>query len=300
VQGDERDAIIITVGYGKDAAGRLLYRFGPLLMDGGERRLNVAVTRARKRLDLVSSFTHQDMDPGRSSRRGVELLRAYIEYAARGGTRLDTTHTTHVPMNEFEESVFDALSSRGLTLIPQLGASVYRLDLVAQHPVQPGRFVLAIECDGATYHSAPTARDRDRLRQQHLEALGWTFHRIWSTDWFLRREEEIARVVEAYTSAVRRAISSAPRRQKPKCRRWHTRPARLAVRHVAKSRWFRLKRDSIADYSEQELVQMVKWVRGDGLPTDDQIVREVADALGFQRIGVRIDAAITCGDQLIR
>ena len=186
VQGDERDAIVLTVGYGKDESGRLPYRFGPLLSDGGERRLNVAITRARRRMTVVSSFSHLDMDPSRSKARGVELLRAYLEYAASGGSRLARVGGTAVPLNDFEQSVHDALVKRGIELIPQWGASQYRIDLVAKHPRRPGEFVLAIECDGATNHSGGTARERDRLRQQHLEALGWRFHRIWSTDWLPR------------------------------------------------------------------------------------------------------------------
>src|SRR5206468_8064179 len=99
-------------------------------------------------------------------------------------------------------SDLDTLTAKGMALLPQWGASSYRIDMVAMHPQRPGRFVLALECDGATYHSAPTARDRDRLRQQHLEALGWRFHRIWSTDWFARRDDEIHRVKEAFAAAV--------------------------------------------------------------------------------------------------
>jgi very-short-patch-repair endonuclease len=144
------------------------------------------------------------MDPARSNARGVELLRQYLEYAASGGTRLADRGMTGVLANEFEQDVENALRERGIDLLPQYGFSSYRIDLVARHPRRPGALVLAIECDGATYHSAPMARDRDRLRQQHLEALGWRFCRIWSTDWFLRREEEIERVVEAYEAAVRR------------------------------------------------------------------------------------------------
>jgi len=205
VQGDERDAIILSVGYGKDRAGRLPYRFGPLLQEGGERRLNVAVTRARQRLTLVSSFSHLDMAPERSTKRGVQLLRAYLEYAASEGRNLGRDGVAGGPLNPFEQQVFDALVSRGLALLPQYGSSVFRIDMVARHPDRPGRLVLAIECDGATYHSAPTARDRDRLRQEHLEALGWRFHRIWSTDWFLRPEQEIERAVSAYRAAVEHA-----------------------------------------------------------------------------------------------
>src|SRR5260221_10542985 len=105
-------------------------------------------------------------------------------------------------MNSFEAEVFDVLESKGIPLVPQCGASSYRIDLVAQHPKQRGRYVLAIECDGASYHSSPTARDRDRLRQQQLENLGWKFHRIWSTDWFMRRAEEVSRTVQAFKKAV--------------------------------------------------------------------------------------------------
>jgi very-short-patch-repair endonuclease len=202
VQGDERDAIIISVGYGKDRAGKLPYRFGPLLLEGGERRLNVAITRARRRLTLVSSFSHHDMDPSRSNRRGVELLRLYLQFAASNGRLLGDRADTGAPMNPFEEDIMLALREREIHLLPQWGASRYRIDLVASHPRQPGRLVLAVECDGASYHSAPTARDRDRLRQQHLEALGWRFHRIWSTDWFTQREQEVNRAVRAFNDAV--------------------------------------------------------------------------------------------------
>lgn len=190
VQGDEREAIILSIGYGKNEAGHLVYRFGPLLHQGGERRLNVAITRARRRMTVVSSFSHFDMDPN-YHKEGVRLLRSYIEYAASGGRSLGLAEATELPLNDFEQAVHDELIRRGLKLLGQVGSSRYRIDLVAMHPTKPGRFVLAIECDGAAYHSAPTARDRDRLRQQQLEALGWRSCRIWSTDWFQRRDEEV-------------------------------------------------------------------------------------------------------------
>ena len=296
VQGDERDAIILTVGYGKDSAGKLVYRFGPLLSEGGERRLNVAITRARQHMDVVSSFSHHDMEPGRSKAKGVELLRAYLEYAASGGRRLDGSVVTAVPLNDFEQSVHDALVKNGLTLVPQLGTSRYRIDLVAMHPAQPGKSVLAIECDGASYHASPTARDRDRLRQQHLEALGWAFHRIWSTDWFLRRDEEIARTLKRYEEAVRRRGLSA-RLTTIRNRRlggWQIGGSdrSFALRVAGLGRPYHPDADQIASYSDRELDQMVNWVKSGGLLTDDQIVREVAEALGFERIGSRIEEAI--------
>lgn len=297
VQGDERDAVILTIGYGKDRSGKLPYRFGPLLTTGGERRLNVAVTRARRRLTLVSSFSHMDMDPDRSQACGVELLRRYLEYAASGGRHLNSSGTTSVPLNPFEADVYDALSAAGMPLLPQWGVSRYRLDFAAQHRDRPGQFVLAIECDGATYHSAPTARDRDRLRQQHLEALGWHFHRIWSQDWFHRRTDEIRRAVQAYevavqeannpmsvpNSAVRDKSEPMPKKPAPPSHQIRTRGPRPNV-------W---SYQPITHYSHTELVALVRWIKSDGqLRSDDELVGELVKELGFQRRGPRIIAAL--------
>jgi hypothetical protein len=288
VQGDERDAIILTIGYGKDRSGRLPYRFGPLLIDGGERRLNVAVTRARQRLTLVSSFGHFDMDPGRSRAKGVELLRLYIEYAASGGKRLGQTAAAAVPLNPFEQDVMDALTAQGLSLLPQWGASTYRIDLVAQHPNQRGQYVLAIECDGASYHAAHTARDRDRLRQQHLEALGWRFHRIWSTDWFMRRDEEITRTLAAFRAAVAyadgaKSLETPDRADPPLARSGNNEPAPRGPRPAVP------RREKIDDYQSWEIDRILQWIQSDGrLRTDDELVDAMTDELGFSRRGNRI------------
>lgn len=300
VQGDERDAIILSVGYGKDRSGRLLYRFGPLLYEGGERRLNVAVTRARRRMTIVSSFTHHDMDPKRTTARGVELLRLYLQYAATQGKVLGDHGPGGVPLNDFEADVHDALAAKGLRLLAQYGASRYRIDLVAQHPGEPGRFVLAIECDGASYHSSPTARDRDRLRQQHLEALGWRFHRIWSTDWFLRREDEIERTLTAFQSALR--FSEKPA-QDDECGATDGEPATRAMERDSADASATTsplhprpripKRGGIGQYRLRELVQLVNWVESDGrVRTDGEIIDILIDELGFQRRGARIEAAL--------
>src|SRR5262249_34901521 len=133
---------------------------------------------------------------------GTELLRDYLLYASSEGKRLADGYLSTVPLNEFETDVLESLTSQGLKLVPQLGASKFRIDMVVQHPAKPGRFVLAVESDGATYHSSNTARDRDRLRQQQLESLGWRFCRIWSTDWFMRKDSEVKRVITAVEQAV--------------------------------------------------------------------------------------------------
>jgi very-short-patch-repair endonuclease len=294
VQGDERDAIILTIGYGKDATGKLPYRFGPLLAKGGERRLNVAVTRAKNRLTLVSSFSHLDMDPTRSKARGVELLRLYLEYVASGGTALGTHGATGVPLNDFEQDVFDTLTGQGVTLVGQWGASRYRIDLVATHPQTPGRFVLAIECDGASYHSAYTARDRDRLRQQQLEKLGWRFHRIWSTDWFLRKAEELERAVRAFHDAVSWADAHPEATGNPAAAA--PAPVPSAVPSALSPRGPRPSIAAglpIADYTPRQLDAVIHWIRSDGrLRTDDELLEEAISTLGFQRRGNRIVTAL--------
>ena len=302
VQGDERDAILLSVGYGKDRSGRLLYRFGPLLTKGGERRLNVAVTRARQRMTLVSSFDHHDMDPNRSSSRGVELLRLYIQYAASEGKILGETEQSGVPLNPFEKDIYDALTGKGISLLPQWGVSSYRIDMVAQHPQQPGRFVLAIECDGASYHSLPTARDRDRLRQQQLEALGWRFHRIWSTDWFMRREKEIQRAVDAYEAAVKYANQVDAQKNKPPkpvpqtaqpCTSQSLTPEINSPTALRGRRPNVPKRAKIDDYTQAELMSLIRWILSDGcLRTDEEILKEMLPELGFKRRGARIDRAV--------
>ena len=209
VQGDERDAILISIGYGKSSDGRMLYRFGPINQEGGERRLNVAVTRARSRIGVISSFSSADMDPARLRSAGAQMLRDYIAYCESGGTDLGTRTRPSVELNAFERDVRNQLTAAGLDLECQVGASGFWIDFAAKHPTEPGRYVLAIEADGAMYHSSQTARDRDRLRQDHLERLGWKFHRIWSTDWFEHREREVARTVAAYSAALAEPAGTA-------------------------------------------------------------------------------------------
>ncbi|HVB44811.1 MAG TPA: AAA domain-containing protein [Streptosporangiaceae bacterium] len=200
VQGDERDAIILSIGYGKHPDGRMRYQWGPLLRDGGERRLNVAATRAKHRLTLVSSFSSRDVDPDRLTKAGARLLADYLEYAGSGGTASAASGSTE--LNPFEADVRDRLGECGITVVPQYGVGGYRVDFAATHPDDAGRMVLAIEADGASYRKSGSVRDRDRLRSEHLERLGWSFHRIWSTNWFHDPQSEVAKLEKAYRAAV--------------------------------------------------------------------------------------------------
>jgi very-short-patch-repair endonuclease len=172
--------------------------FGPLNQDGGERRLNVAVTRARRSVKLISSIMPEDIDLTRTQSLGAKLLRDYMFYTRDGAQTLGVTRVANADAESespFEEAVYQALTAQGLTLHKQVGVSNYRIDLGVADPDQPGRYLLGIECDGAMYHLAPTARERDRLRQQVLEQLGWKMHRIWSHDWISHQAAEIDKVL---------------------------------------------------------------------------------------------------------
>ncbi|KAF3885004.1 MULTISPECIES: DUF4011 domain-containing protein [Nostocales] len=198
VQGDERDVIILSVGYARDEQGKLSLNFGPLNRQGGERRLNVAVTRAKSKITLVSSIQAGDIDLTRTQSKGIKLLRDYLEYVASGGERLQGNSYTDTLCfdSPFEEDVYHTLVHQGYTIRTQVGCSDYRIDLAVVNNNRPGEFLLGIECDGASYHSSPTARDRDRLRQQVLERLGWKIHRIWSTDWFRNKPVQVRLLIE--------------------------------------------------------------------------------------------------------
>lgn len=200
VQGDERDVIILSVGYGKDEKGRMNLNFGPINREGGARRLNVAVTRARYLLRLVASIQPEDIDLTRANSRGAGLLRNYLEAARDGVEAVFQSRKREADAafgSLFEESVYNELTRRGLQLARQVGVSQYRIDLAVMDPQEPSHFLLGIECDGPMYYSALTARDRDRLRQQVLEGLGWKVHRIWSRDWIQNREREIEKIMNA-------------------------------------------------------------------------------------------------------
>jgi very-short-patch-repair endonuclease len=204
VQGDERDCVILSVAYANDKDGKFAMRFGPLNQEGGHRRLNVAITRARKRMLVVTSVRSDEFRVTAASPRGVQNLHAFIRFAEEGPASLGPTAGQQLGGfdSPFEESVARALAERGLSVVPQVGCSRFRIDLGVTHPDDPSRYVLGIECDGATYHRSAVARDRDRLRQEVLEGLGWTIVRVWSTDWVRNPGRQIDRIVAVYREKV--------------------------------------------------------------------------------------------------
>ena len=207
VQGDERDTIIFSVAYAKDSQGRFIQNFGPLNREGGERRLNVAVTRAKYNVQLVASIHYTDINVSTTGSEGVRLLRAYLDYAQNGEEALERAITVSEEDkfdSYFEQEVCDFMRDNGFTIDTQVGCSGYKIDLGLRQP-DSSNYLMAIECDGATYHSSKNARDRDSLRQRVLENMGWKFYRIWSTDWYRNKTVEKERLLNAAKEIVAKA-----------------------------------------------------------------------------------------------
>ena len=306
VQGDERDVIFISVGYGRDTNGYMAMRFGPLSNEGGERRLNVLISRAKKRCEVFSSITADDIDLARGTGRGVSALKTFLTYAQTG--RLDVACPTgDEGQSSFEEAVQRAVESLGYLVHTQVGVAGFFIDLAVVDPECESRYLLGIEGDGASYSSARSTRDRDRLRQAVLEDHGWKIHRIWSTDWFQHPAEQLRKVAEA----IEQAKSSQPsvRHQAPHANK-DVDPDETIHREIA-SRFSEDGLQAMAvsyceakfpvskQYAPDELLIedmsgiVMRIVEGEGPVHEDEVLVRVRDLWGFGRAGGRIQDAVT-------
>lgn len=209
VQGDERDAIIFSVGYGPDENGSVSMNFGPLNADGGERRLNVAVTRARRSLRVFTSLRPEQIDLSRARATGVRHFKAFLEYADRGPNAMAEIgggRSARHGATSLANVIASRLRQAGHDVVTGVGCGQYRVDIGVRHPDDPQRFTLGIECDGPTYRDASTARDRDRTRPAVMGGLGWRLERVWSIDWHLDPQ----RVMTRLEKAIRDATSGTP------------------------------------------------------------------------------------------
>lgn len=298
VQGDERDVIFISVGYGKNPSGYMAMRFGPLGAEGGERRLNVLISRAKKRCHVFASITADDIDLDRAKGQGVAALKVFLNYAATGrlGIAVATGREEDSP---FEESVRHAVESLGYEVVPQVGEAGFFIDLGVRDRNEPGRFILGIECDGATYHSSRSARDRDRLRQAVLEDHGWTIHRVWSTDWFQKRNDQMRKLTAAIEMA--KAGVTKDRNLKPESVERIDRDvessslsddslAKLAVPYVEAD--FAAPRYETPSHMAELILKIVKV---EGPIHEDEVVNRVRTLWGYSRAGSRIQAVVNAG-----
>ncbi len=307
VQGDERDVIFISIGYGRTADGYLAMSFGPLNADGGERRLNVLITRARLRCEVFSNLTADDIDLDRTPARGVRALKTFLGYAQHG--RLDTAAAVGVaPTAPFEDAVHAALTSAGVETRRAVGSSGFTLDLAVVDPAEPSRYRLGIECDGASYRSARSARDRDRLRPQVLEGLGWRLHHVWSTDWFRDPDGELHRLLDALGTAVPSTNGHSDEASE------HAGYVRETVDEASATPQTGAAVYALAtldlhlngqDLHAIPIPRLASWVervvRIEGPVHRDEVSRRVTDAAGIKRLGTRIQSALESAiEQTIR
>lgn len=306
VQGDERDVIFISIGYGRSADGYIAMNFGPLNRDGGERRLNVLITRARYRCELFTNLTADDIDLNRTDARGVVALKRYLQYAQKGVFDIPRASGREAD-SPFEEVVADALRQKGYEVVHQVGSAGFFIDLAVVDKARPGRYLLGIECDGATYHSARSARDRDRLRQQVLEGLGWRIHRIWSTDWYRNPNQELNHLLKAVEAAKTEPTTFTKALPVPQ----PILPSQVEVAPVAKHEAvtmpepaevqnyvlakpvLRLRGRELHELRERELSEIIQQIVEVESPVHvDVVARRIVEAAGVKRIGNRIKVSI--------
>jgi hypothetical protein len=325
VQGDERDVIYISVGYGRTADGVVAMGFGPLNGEGGERRLNVLITRARLRCEVFTSLTARDIDLSRTRARGVRALKSFLAYAENrpldGDGRPSQSPAGAVgsapefePMvsgrnlrgakgdyevesqPEFEQIVSAALTDSGATVDDPRGAAPRALDLAITDPGEPGRYALALLCDGPSYHAAGSARDRDRIGLQILESLGWRLRHVWSTDWVRNPEGELQRVLDAIEDSAPPARKPEPEAETFALNRADG-AAALAPNGATAYQVARLAADlegrDLAAVPAADLATIVARVVAVESPVHvEEVVRRVADAAGVRRLGNRLQRAI--------
>ncbi|WP_246106071.1 DUF3320 domain-containing protein [Rosistilla ulvae] len=315
VQGDERDVMLFSITFGRDISGKSIpVTFGALNRDGGERRLNVAVTRARQELVVFSSFKADELNAERSKARGVADLKAFLDYAEKGPEAIAARTEGSVGGfdSPFEEAVAEVLQCKGWQVVPQVGVSGFRVDLGIRHPDKPGAFLAGVECDGATYHRSAVARDRDKTRQMVLENLGWNILRVWSPDWWYDAksasetlDQQLSRLLEearatqqANTPDIQEPVPSIelkPVQSAP------TPTVASAPESESTIYYARVKladavgnQDRFFDSSyDDDLRQMAMEVLRNEAPIrDDVLAKQIARAHGFARTGANIQCRI--------
>lgn len=200
VQGDERDVIFISIGYGRIEGGTVPMSFGPLNNEGGERRLNVLITRAKYRCEIFTNITADDIKPTAVTKFGIRALKSFLYFAEHGSFEVQQDLPVLID-RPFEDLVADQLISSGYTVRKKVGSEGFYIDMAIVDPEHPGRYLIGIECDGESYSQAKSARDRDRLRKQVLEMIGWKIYKVWSTEWYRNPERELQRLLDAIEKA---------------------------------------------------------------------------------------------------
>lgn len=304
VQGDERDVIFISTGYGKTQTGALNRSFGPINQAGGERRLNVLMSRAKQQMVVFSNFEADELRTDHESPFGVKVLKRFLKYAQTGVIEIPLE--THKEADSiFEVEVAKKIGALGYEVEPQVGSQGFFIDIAIRHPEKKGAYLLAVECDGASYHSSANARDRDRLRQAVLESVGWKFHRIWSTDWFRDEKGEIERLKHRIQEVLEQPEKSVKPKNidiKPKIERIQRSEEDDQAHHEYEavnqndaqkfSEW--VFYDDFDDIPEDEVIKWIAFIIEKETPIHKEVLmNRVLIATNFNRLGGRIKKRIT-------
>ncbi len=301
IQGDERDVIFISVGYGPDERGNLTMNFGPLSNDGGERRLNVLITRAKKRLEVFSSMTADDIDLARVTKRGPAAFRTFLRYAQTGTFDGRPAQAPGV-LTTFEQSVATALQAAGHTVEAHVGEAGFYVDLAIVDPQTPGRYLLGITCDGPGYGACRSARERDSSREFTLKMRGWKIHRLWEIDWFNRPQEQLQHIIDAVAAAQAGDApkSASPKPSRPTIERQAVSENESADRFAgipnapyAEAKFKKLPRKDLDELDNFQLMELVtKIVEIEAPIHGEEVARRASDIYNVERMTSKLSGLL--------
>lgn len=300
VQGDERDVIFISIGYGRTEDGKVPMSFGPLNNEGGERRLNVLITRAKRRCEVFTNITAADMVIGPTAKFGIRALKSFLYFAEHGKFESHKDEQPYQPQ-PFESIIAETLRKEGYTVREKVGSAGFYIDLAIADPDHPGRYLLGITCDGKSYHQAQSARDRDRLRTTVLEGMGWNLLQLWSLDWFRNPAAELKLIREAVEKAKSQAEHNDTMEEE----------LNEELRNVIREEPVETTDEAYPDYEQAVLSPEIAgrelhlfpvgklsgWisevVKTESPVHAEEVIRRIADANGISKIGSRVRAAVT-------
>ncbi|TPG31312.1 DUF3320 domain-containing protein [Flavobacterium pectinovorum] len=299
VQGDERDVIFISIGYGRTEDGKVPMSFGPLNNEGGERRLNVLITRAKSRCEVFTNITASDMNPGPNAKFGIRALKSFLYYAQHGKFESDKEEIITKPQ-PFEEIIAQSLRDNGYIVREKVGSAGFYIDLAIVDNDNPGRYILGICCDGKSYETAKSARDRDRLRTIVLEGMGWKLFNVWSTDWFRNPQGELRLLIETIENAKNQVEHNDALEEelmedlKNLVREEREEIDNSIPRYIKASLPIEVCHQEIHTYSLGKLGAWIHEVVKVESPVHfEEMARRIADANGISKIGSRVRASIT-------
>ncbi|MFH6988414.1 DUF3320 domain-containing protein [Flavobacterium collinsii] len=299
VQGDERDVIFISIGYGRTEDGKVPMSFGPLNNEGGERRLNVLITRAKSRCEVFTNITANDMNPGPNAKFGIRALKSFLYYAQHGKFESDKEEIITKPQ-PFEEIIAQSLRDNGYIVREKVGSTGFYIDLAIVDHDNPGRYILGICCDGKSYETAKSARDRDRLRTIVLEGMGWKLFNVWSTDWFRNPQGELRLLIETIENAKNQVEHNDALEEelmedlKNLVREEPEEIDNSIPRYIKASLPIEVCHQEIHTYSLGKLGAWIHEVVKVESPVHfEEMARRIADANGISKIGSRVRASIT-------